>query len=175
MHLRFSVSLGPALRGEARECHRRALADHGEPDIDDFDRLLGQMVGVALIVEAVERRPDGAAVARLDLICADGNRKREFLAYVAQIEMDPALRAFLTPERESGFPCHLLHRPLQLPEIACAAAVALIFSGSAIFARMPRAAAFASSTICPPRKSSGSSRPNARFASVIVGSLPPPR
>src|SRR6266852_7904322 len=120
MHLRFSVSLGPALRGEARECHRRALADHGEPDIDDFDRLLGRMVGVALIVEAVERRPDGAAVARLDLICADGNRKREFLAYVAQIEMDPALRAFLTPERESGFPCHLLHRPLQLPEIDCA-------------------------------------------------------
>src|SRR6266571_465863 len=105
------------LRGETRECKGRALADRGEPDIVDFDRFLRRMMGVAPIVEPVERRPDGAAVLRLDLLSRHGHGEREFLADVAKIEMDPVLRAFPIPESKSGFSRHLLHRPSELPEI----------------------------------------------------------
>jgi hypothetical protein len=59
--------------------------------------------------------------------------------------------------------------------IACAAATASSPSGSATFSLMPRRAPSASSFISPPRKLSGSSRPSTTLASVMVGSVPPPR
>src|SRR5882762_3452473 len=115
MHLHPSMSLGAAPRGETRQRQGRALADRREPDIDDLDRLFRRMMGVAPLVEAVERAPDGAAVLRPDLLLRDGHRQREFLADVAKIEMDPTLRVLLA--REGGLRRHLLHRPFELPEI----------------------------------------------------------
>src|SRR5437764_15473608 len=103
MHLRLSMSLGAALRGETGERKGRALGDRGEPDIDDLDRLPRRMMGVAPLVEPVERLPDGAAVSRPDLLLRGGPREREFLADVAQIEMAPGLNAFRVPDRGSGF------------------------------------------------------------------------
>src|SRR5260221_2748706 len=117
MPLHLSMRLGAALRRETGQRKGRALADRGEPDIDDLDRLLRRMMGVAPIVEPVERAPDGAAVLRPDLLLRDGHREREFLADVAKIEMDPALHAFPVRERDSRFSRHLLHPPLELPEI----------------------------------------------------------
>ena len=64
---------------------------------------------------------------------------------------------------------------MAISTIACAAATVSISSGLAIFSAMPRRAPSASSTIWPPRKFAGSSRPSTTLASVMVGSVPPPR
>src|SRR4029079_14725018 len=41
--------------GEAGKAQLRALSDHGKPDIDHLDRLVGRVVGVAMLIERVER------------------------------------------------------------------------------------------------------------------------
>ena len=58
-----------------REFQLRPLADDGKTDIDHLHRLVGRVVGVALLVEPVERGADAAAIALLQL--RDGDRHRQ--------------------------------------------------------------------------------------------------
>src|SRR6185312_14842241 len=83
IHLALPGRLRAFAPGEARKAQFRALADHGEPDIDHLDRLVGRMVSIAMLIERVERDPDAGAVRALDLAHANRHLQREFLADIA--------------------------------------------------------------------------------------------
>src|SRR5205823_3897601 len=84
--------LRAAARGKARENGLRAFADQREANIDHLDRLVGRMMGVAMLVERIECGSDADAIARRDRFDAHGNLQREFLPDVTQVEMDFTLR-----------------------------------------------------------------------------------
>ncbi len=75
----------------------RALAHGRKADIDHLDRLLGRMVRVAMLVKRIERGADRAMVGALELRQRDRHRQREFLAEIAQVEMDLVLGLFAMP------------------------------------------------------------------------------
>src|SRR5262245_7402856 len=66
------------------------------------------MMGIAMLVERVERGSDAGAIARRDRLDADGNLQREFLADVAQVEMDLTLRLRGMAQRRRRLRHHLV-------------------------------------------------------------------
>src|SRR5260370_27100547 len=62
--------LRAAACGELRENGLRALADEREANIDHLDRLVGRMMGVAMLVERVECGSANRAIAPRDRLDA---------------------------------------------------------------------------------------------------------